>query len=78
MNTNKQRKQEVRRALHDHSLSAMVEMGWRGISNSSADHADNREDDEAPALPGYGAAGECRAPKERQTAISNLRSTIPV
>jgi len=50
MNTNKERKQEVRRALHDHSLSAMVEMGWRGISNSSADHADNREDDEAPAF----------------------------
>ena len=28
----------------------MVEMGWRGISNSSADHADNREDDEAPGF----------------------------
>ena len=24
---------QVRRALHDHSVSTTVEMGWRGISN---------------------------------------------
>ena len=24
---------QVRRALYDHSVSTMVEMGWRGISN---------------------------------------------
>jgi predicted nuclease of predicted toxin-antitoxin system len=25
---------QVRKALHDHSVSTTVEMGWRGISNS--------------------------------------------
>lgn len=25
---------QVRNAVHDHSVSTVVEMGWRGISNS--------------------------------------------